>query len=60
MSPFGENSVVVCVKEGKEWKLSQYNIQTGAQMSCTDLYDNAGGIAEIELGTKAALALSFR
>ena len=47
---------VMCGEEGGTTRIKSYDLQTGAELCCVDLSEDAFGLAEVKLGEKFRVA----
>ena len=59
MCLMSDNTVVVCGREGNQWKLKRFD-QRETEISYIELKDQPSGITEVILDGKTVLALSYR
>ena len=55
-----DGTVVIAGKEDGDWRLKQFNMQKRTEIYDEKLIEKPGGLAEINLGGKVALAVSYR
>ena len=53
-----DNTGVICGDESGTTKIKRYDLQTGVELNCLNLED-ARGLAEVKLGGKGVLAVSY-
>ena len=58
LAMLSDNTGVICGDEPWTRKIQRYDLQTGAELNCLNLED-AWGLAEVKLGGKLALAVSY-
>ena len=54
-----DGSVIICGKDGVDLKLKQFNISDKSETFCETLQHEPSGLAEIHLGERPALAISY-
>lgn len=59
MSALPDDSVIVCGKKGRQWRLTQYNLVDGTEMGDIKLDKRPDGLALVSLAGRPCLALSY-
>lgn len=54
-----DDLVIVCGKKGRQWKLTQYSLHDGTEMSDIKLDKRPDGMALVTLAGRPCLALSY-
>ena len=55
----GDGTIVLCGKVGEEWKLTQYDLQKGVELSSAFLGELPWGMACVTLNGQPCLAMSY-
>ena len=59
MCAVGGYGVVVCGKQDDYRKLIHYNVRNGAELDSAYIYKTPDGLAEVQMGGKQCIAISY-
>ena len=60
MTFLSDDTVAVCVKEHKQYKLKRFSLETGRELGSARLAEVPCGMTEVRLGGRATVAVSYK